>query len=202
MTNQQCQSTEGSSSPKDRLQSHQVHIIVLQYYTCMQYTVIQKIHTYTKMNLSTGKWTQWDKTQSRELLGLFICVCNALCQLLRTILHRTDLKIFPLNLQTITIAEIMSIWGKGVFQVNNAHCARLESGKHQQPPNSPDLNSFDYHIRGAMPRQKSAAKAEPKTIAGTLCHELSKNSRTCITWGVDDPREGALLGCLADWKAL
>jgi len=77
--NQQCQSTEGSSSPKDRLQSHQVHLTVLQYYTCMQYTVIQKIHTYTKMNLSTVKWTQWDKTQSRELLGLFICVCIALC---------------------------------------------------------------------------------------------------------------------------
>jgi len=34
------------------------------------------------------------------------------------------------------------------------------SEKHQQPPNSPDLNSFDYHISGAMPRQKSAAKAE------------------------------------------
>jgi len=35
--------------------------------------------TYTKMNLSTVKWVQWDKTQSRELLGLFICVCIALC---------------------------------------------------------------------------------------------------------------------------
>jgi len=79
--NQQCQSTEGSSSPKDTLQSHQVHLTMLQYYTCMQYTVIQKIHTgtYTKMNLSTVKWAQWDKTQSRELLGLFICVCIALC---------------------------------------------------------------------------------------------------------------------------
>jgi len=38
MTHQQCQSTEGSStgSPKDRLQSHQVHLTVLQYNTCMQ----------------------------------------------------------------------------------------------------------------------------------------------------------------------
>ena len=35
--------------------------------------------TYTEMNLSTVKWAQWDKTQSRELLGLFICVCIALC---------------------------------------------------------------------------------------------------------------------------
>jgi len=31
------------------------------------------------MNLSTAKWAQWDKTQCRELLGLFICVCIALC---------------------------------------------------------------------------------------------------------------------------
>ena len=31
------------------------------------------------MNLSTMKWAQWNKTQSRELLGLFICVCIALC---------------------------------------------------------------------------------------------------------------------------
>jgi len=30
------QSTEGSSSPKDRPESHQVHLTVLQYYTCMQ----------------------------------------------------------------------------------------------------------------------------------------------------------------------
>jgi len=25
---------------------------------------------------------------------------------------------------------------------------------------------------------------------------------TCITWGIDAPRQGALLGCLAHWKAL
>ena len=72
MPNQQCQSTEGSSSPKDRLQSHQVHLTMSQSYTCMQYS------QNTKMNLSTVKWAQWDKTQSRELLGLFICVCIAL----------------------------------------------------------------------------------------------------------------------------
>jgi len=54
---------------------------MLQYYICMQYryTVTQKIHIYTEMNLSTVKWAQWDKTQSTELLGLFICMCIALC---------------------------------------------------------------------------------------------------------------------------
>ena len=64
------------------------------------------------MNLSTVKWALWDKTQSRELL---VCsyVCAVHCvQLLHTILHRTDLTIFPLALQTITTAPMMSphIW--------------------------------------------------------------------------------------------
>ena len=46
---------------------------MLQTYTCIQYTIIHIIHA--KINLSTVKWAQWDKTQSRELLGLFImCV--------------------------------------------------------------------------------------------------------------------------------
>ena len=36
-------------------------------------------NTYTKMNLNRVKWAQWDKTQCRELLGLFICVCSSLC---------------------------------------------------------------------------------------------------------------------------
>jgi len=36
-------------------------------------------NTYTKMNLSTVKWAQWDKTQSREPSVLFICVCRSLC---------------------------------------------------------------------------------------------------------------------------
>jgi len=40
-----------------RLQSHQVHLTELQYYTCMQYTVKYN-NTYTKMNLSTVKWAQ------------------------------------------------------------------------------------------------------------------------------------------------
>ena len=31
------------------------------------------------MNLRTVKWAQWDKTQSRDLLGLITCVCIALC---------------------------------------------------------------------------------------------------------------------------
>jgi len=58
-----------------RLESHQVHLTMLQTYACIQHTVIHN----TKVNLSTVEWAQRDKTQSRELLGLFICVCIALC---------------------------------------------------------------------------------------------------------------------------
>jgi len=40
-------------------------------------------------------------------------VCASHCaQLYHTIVHRTDLIIFPLTLQTITVAPMMSIWGK------------------------------------------------------------------------------------------
>jgi len=109
--NQQCQSTEGSSSPKDRLQSHLVHLTMLQTYACIQYAVIHNI----QINLSTVKWAQWDKTQSRELLGLsHVCALHC-AQLLHTILHRTDLIIFPHTLHTITIAPMMSTWRKGAL---------------------------------------------------------------------------------------
>jgi len=61
-----------------RLQSLQVHLTMLQYYTCMQYTVRHNI-IHTQKNPSTVKWAQWDKTQSTELLVPFICICSSLC---------------------------------------------------------------------------------------------------------------------------
>ena len=59
-----------------RLQSHQVHLTMLQYYTVHMHAIysLTQNSTCTKMNLSTVKWAQWDKTQSRELLGMFKCV--------------------------------------------------------------------------------------------------------------------------------
>ena len=46
----------------------------------------------------------------QRTVSLFICVCAVHCvQVLHTILHRTELTIFPLALQTITIAPMMSI---------------------------------------------------------------------------------------------
>jgi len=97
------------------------------------------------MNLSTLKWAQWDKTQSRDLL-----VCSYVCalhcaQLLHTILHRTDLIIFSLTLQTITTAPMMSIWGKGgcfsglaeywkhfMARLNNVHVSGCNSNGCEQ----------------------------------------------------------------------
>jgi len=47
---------------------------------------------------------------NKQLLGLFICACALQCaQLLHTLLHRTDLILSLLTLQTITIAPMMSI---------------------------------------------------------------------------------------------
>jgi len=40
------------------------------------------------------------------------CTVHNCCNL-HTVLHRTDLIVFPLTLQTITTAQMMSIWGKG-----------------------------------------------------------------------------------------
>jgi len=48
----------------------------------------------------------------RTVRSVHMCALHC-AQLLHTILHRTDLIIFPLALQTIAIAPMMSIWGKG-----------------------------------------------------------------------------------------
>jgi len=44
----------------------------------------------------------------RTVRSVHVCALHC-AQLLRTTLHRTDLIIFPLTLQTITIAPMMSI---------------------------------------------------------------------------------------------
>jgi len=66
VTNQQRQSTEGSSGPKDQVlipPGPPHHVTVLQMHAI--YSQTQNI-TYTKMNLTTVKWAHSDKTQSRE----------------------------------------------------------------------------------------------------------------------------------------
>jgi len=68
---QQSQSTEVGSSPKDRLQFHQVHLTMLQYYMYMQ---------CTQNNESTH--TEMDPVRQNPIqrtVCMFICVCIALC---------------------------------------------------------------------------------------------------------------------------
>jgi len=86
---------------------------MLQAYACMQYTVIHN----TKLNLSTEMGPVRQNPIQRTVRSVHVCALHC-AQSLHTILQRTDLIIFPLTLQTITIAPMMSIWGKGVFGYN------------------------------------------------------------------------------------
>ena len=75
------------------------------------------------------KWAQWDKTQSRELLGLFICVCIALCTIVaHNIAQNRPDNVPSYTLQTITIAPMMSIWGKGDRQKTGSWDGKSPSG--------------------------------------------------------------------------
>jgi len=56
---------------------------------------------------------QWDKTQSRELLGLFICVCIALCT---TVAHN----IIIIIIYYYYLLFIIIIIIKGIYRAQ--HC--------------------------------------------------------------------------------
>ena len=80
--NRQCQSTAGSSSPKHRLQSHQVHLTMLRSYTCMQYTVRHKIYKNESKHSEMSSVRQ--NPVHRTVRSVHICVCIALCT---TVVH-------------------------------------------------------------------------------------------------------------------
>ena len=103
-----------------RLQSHQVHLTMLQYYN-MQYTLIHKIHIYIHKNES--KHSEMGPVRQNPIQRTvrsvhYVCALHC-AQLLHTTMHITDLIIFPLTLQTITIAPTMSIWGKKWFTTDS-----------------------------------------------------------------------------------
>ena len=64
-------------------------------------------HTQTKKSQTAPK------TEPYAMCGRKLNLTNRQLLDLFTILHRTDLIIFPLTLQTIITAPMMSIWGKG-----------------------------------------------------------------------------------------
>ena len=71
-------------------------------------------NTHTKMKSKHSEMGPVKQNPIQRTVSSVLYVCAVHCvQLLHTILHRTDLIIFPLALQTITIAPMMSIWGKG-----------------------------------------------------------------------------------------
>jgi len=78
----------------------------------MQYTVILKIHTFTYIHKNESKHSEMGPVRQnpiqRPVRSVHVCALHC-AQLLHTILHRTDVIIFPLTLQTITTALMMSI---------------------------------------------------------------------------------------------
>jgi len=78
---------------------------------------------------------------NKQLLGLFICVCTALCTLLHIILHRTDLIIFPVTLQAIIIAPMMSSWGK----------QEPMKGRWTPHPCSGAWHTISFHLNVSLP---------------------------------------------------
>ena len=85
------------------------------------------------MNLSTVKWDQWDKTQSREQSGLFICVCTALCTIVAHNIAQNRPDNFP------------------SYPPDNHHCSDdvylREGGTRHRPTKSPPTISRDSILR-------------------------------------------------------
>jgi len=109
------------------------------------------------------KWAQWDKTQSRELLVCSCVYASHCAQLLHTILHRTDLIVFPLALQTITTAPMMSIWGKGASHsaVEHATIRPLRPAECSSSRRINDLHSWSGRRRRYPPHVSSRQSPHP-----------------------------------------
>jgi len=86
---------------------------------------------------------------------------------LHTILHSTDQIIFPLTLQTITIAPIMSIWGKG-------DCDRM-------PFLTPTKKITHRTSSFLQPQSDSRWKGHVSHYVGTLAPSLEVNFCTNIS---------------------
>jgi len=137
-------------------------------------------NTQYKNESSTVKWAQWDKTQSTELL---VCsyVCASHCaQLLHTILHRTDLIVFPLTLQTITTAEWqrqLHCFGK---KVSLYSCLTLPNAKPIfKWPILKILASNDVNIICSLTKRYSHWQHQKPTESSTV-HICSNQDERCL----------------------
>ena len=119
------------------------------------------------MNLSTVKWAQWDKTQSRELL---VCsyVCASHCaQLVHTILHRIDPIISLLPSRQSPLLRWCLFEGRGAL----VECWHLkvadvmdEQTLNWRLTNNETRNDWQVNIRQT---------AGTRWISGSQCHKQS-----------------------------
>jgi len=77
-----------------------------------------------KMNLNTVKWAQWNKNQSSELLGLFICVCFALCTI---VAHN-----IAQNRHFTILSRQSPLLRWCLFEVSTYYCNYAVSGRQHQ----------------------------------------------------------------------
>jgi len=145
------------------------------------------------------KWiqAQWNgpseaKPNPENCRSVHMCVhCIALhcAQLLRTILHRTDLIIFPLALQTITTAPMMSIWGKGELagrDVLGRYHQHAAEHKHSRDVIilthfRDDLSTVGWDLLCSthVPNLKSLRLGLP----ATRISKATQNVNTVVVWG-------------------
>jgi len=87
---------------------------------------------------------------------------------LHTILHRTDLIVFPLTLQTITTSPMMSIWGKGGFTRYNQLSNRL-------------YNRCDNHVERTATVHSTVLNAQPLFVQPVVKPRCTTGLKTgCI----------------------
>jgi len=72
-------------------------------------------NTYKNESKHSEMGTVRQNPIQRTVRSVHVCCTFHCAQLLLTILYRTDLIISRVTIQTITIAPMMSIWGKGVM---------------------------------------------------------------------------------------
>ena len=108
------------------------------------------------MNLSTVKWAQWDKTHFRELSGLFICVCIALCT---TVAHHIAQNRMGPECWSSTIVVLRNL-SNYIPTVNLPGSWRRFRAHHQRlvPVLFKDVE--DVHLVAALVRQRVGSRVD------------------------------------------
>jgi len=108
----------------------------------------------------------------RTVRSVDMCALHS-AQLLHTILHRTDLIIFPFTLQTITIVPMMSTWGKGAIYIHNV------SQKNVPPLQLAIIFTYTVRLRQFFAKCCQESRQSKCT--------LFSHHTFCTTWGNRKP---------------